>query len=216
VLEAHELEEGRDYFIVMTTAGGLYRYDIHDVVRCVGFHGEAPLIEFLNKGKHFANLTGEKLSEHQAIRAVEKGFRELRLPIETFTLAPVLEDHPRYVLLVERGAHRGRAQDLAAHVQANLERLNEEYAAKTSSGRLLPVEIREVPPGTWRALCEQKTSCHGSLEQYKHPCLVDDLGFVERMAGPRPQPAFAPHFSGLPWGSAVYGTPVSHSASAIY
>ena len=33
-----------------STAGGLYRYMIHDLVRCVGFEGRAPLIEFLNKG----------------------------------------------------------------------------------------------------------------------------------------------------------------------
>ena len=37
VLEAHELEVGKDYYILLTTSAGLYRYDIHDVVRCVGF-----------------------------------------------------------------------------------------------------------------------------------------------------------------------------------
>ena len=69
-----------------TTSGGLYRYDIQDVVRCVGFEGQAPLVEFLNKGKHFCSLTGEKLSEHQAVSAVKASFAELKLPIETFTL----------------------------------------------------------------------------------------------------------------------------------
>ncbi|MEX0612198.1 MAG: GH3 auxin-responsive promoter family protein, partial [Pirellulales bacterium] len=181
VLEAHEIEEGRDYFIVLTTAGGLYRYDIHDVVRCVGFEGQAPLIEFLNKGKHFSNVTGEKLSEYQVVRAVEKSFQELRMPIAMFTLAPVMESQPRYVLLVERGAHRGRANELAAHVQANLERLNEEYATKTTSGRLLPVEVREVPVGTWNTLRREKISRRGNFEEYKHPCLVDDLDFAERL-----------------------------------
>ena len=113
MLEAHELDEGRDYFILLTTSGGLYRYDIHDVVRCVGFEGQAPLLEFLNKGKSFSNLTGEKLSEHQVIRAVERSFRELGLAIDTFTLAPVMEDMPRYVLLVEPHVHQGRARELA-------------------------------------------------------------------------------------------------------
>jgi hypothetical protein len=212
VLEAHELEVGRDYFILMTTSGGLYRYDIHDVVRCVGYHGQAPLIEFLNKGKNFSSLTGEKLSEHQAIRAVEKSFRDLRLPIETFTLAPVFDDRPRYVLLVERRAHRGRARELAAHVQSNLEQLNEEYAAKSSSGRLLPVETRDVPTGTWNELRHGKTSGRGNFEQYKHPCLVNDLEFVERMAGPPPRPAFAPHVAPLSWRPAVYDETMIKSA----
>ncbi len=50
-VEATELVEGRNYFILLTTAGGLYRYQIHDLVRCVGYHGKAPLLEFLNKGR---------------------------------------------------------------------------------------------------------------------------------------------------------------------
>jgi hypothetical protein len=119
------------------------------------------------------------------------------------------------VLLVERGAHRGRAKELAASVQANLERLNEEYAAKTSSGRLLPLEVREVPVGAWHKLRHEKTYRRGNFEQYKHPCFVNDLEFVERIAGSRPAAAFSPHFAGLPWragalhGSTSESTPAS-------
>lgn len=181
VLEAHELEEGRDYYIVLTTSGGLYRYDIHDVVRCVGFEGEAPLIEFLNKGNSFSSLTGEKLSEHQAIRAVEMSFRQLQLPIDTFTLAPVMEEKPRYLLLVEPQAHAGRAVELAEQVQANLARVNEEYREKYASGRLLPVALREVPRGTWNALRHERTRERGNFEEYKHLCLVGDIDYVSRL-----------------------------------
>ena len=74
-VEAADLIEGRNYFIVLTTAGGLYRYNISDLVRCVGYYGQAPLIEFLNKGAHYSSLTGEKLSEHQVIAAVEAAQR---------------------------------------------------------------------------------------------------------------------------------------------
>src|SRR6185503_13327911 len=136
---------------LLTTSGGLYRYDIHDVVRCVGFRGEAPLLEFLNKGKNFSNLTGEKLSEYQIVRAVEKSFGELNLPVDFFAVAPVMEGQPRYVLLVEPKYRCGREANLAARVQANLEQLNEEYAAKCASGRILPALVGEVPAGTWHA-----------------------------------------------------------------
>ena len=50
---AGELVPGAHYFVVLTTASGLYRYNIHDLVRCVGFHNRAPVIEFLNKGAAF-------------------------------------------------------------------------------------------------------------------------------------------------------------------
>jgi hypothetical protein len=163
----------------------LYRYDIHDVVRCVGFEGEAPLVEFLNKGKSFSNITGEKLSEHQVIDAVERSFEAIGLALDAFTLAPVLEERPRYVLLVEPHVDRGRAVELARLVQSNLERANEEYAEKCSSGRLLPVEVRQVPAGTWISLRQEKTRERGNFEEYKQPCLVGDLEFAGRLAPPR-------------------------------
>jgi hypothetical protein len=182
VLEAHELIEGRDYFILLTTSGGLYRYNIQDVVRCVGFEGQAPLLEFLSKGKSFSNLTGEKISEHQVIEAVQRSFRELGLAIDTFTLAPVMEENPRYVLLIEPHVHQGRTRELARSVQSHLERANEEYAEKCASGRLLPVRIGVLPAGTWDQLRQAKTGPRGNFEEYKHPCLVNDLGFAARFA----------------------------------
>jgi hypothetical protein len=195
------LEVGHDYYIVLTTSGGLYRYDIHDVVRCVGFESQAPIVEFLNKGKSFSNLTGEKVSEHQVVRAVGKSFRDLQLPIDTFTLAPVMEQQPRYLLLIERATHTGRATELAAHVHTNLAQINEEYAAKCASGRLLPVQVRDVPAGTWAELRRQRTSRRGNFEEYKHPCLVGELNFVERLVGRSVDAMLrAPHVSlpGLP------------------
>lgn len=191
ILEGHELEVGKDYYILLTTSGGLYRYDIHDVVRCVGFEGEAPYIEFLNKGKNFCSLTGEKLSEHQVVRAVKSGFADLALQLETFAVAPVMEDQPRYVLMLEPAAHRGRADELAHRTQIYLERLNEEYASKCSSGRLLPLKVKEVVPGTWNALRSEKIGDRGNLEEYKHNCLVNDLEYVERIRalGDSPSPS---------------------------
>ena len=189
VLEAHELLEGRDYFILLTTSGGLYRYNIQDVVRCVGFEGQAPLLEFLSKGKSFSNLTGEKISEHQVIEAVQRSFRELGLAIDTFTLAPVMEEMPRYVLLIEPHVHHGRSRELARSLQTQLERVNEEYAEKCAAGRLLPVRIGVLPAGTWDQLRQQKTGPRGNFEEYKHPCLVSDLGFVARFAPRYPDSA---------------------------
>ncbi len=196
IIESHELVEGCDYYILLTTSGGLYRYDIQDVVRCVGFEGEAPLVEFLNKGKHFSNITGEKLSEYQAIDAVRRAFTELQLPIATFTLVPSMDQFqhkPRYLLLVEPEAYAGRAAELARRVQINLATSNLEYGEKSSSGRLLPVVVHEVSPGTWDALRADRTRARGNFEEYKHPCLVGRLNFLDELAEHfgQPRPAVA-------------------------
>src|SRR4051812_6786664 len=185
VLEAHELTEGCDYYILLTTSGGLYRYDIHDVVRCVGFRGQAPLLEFLNKGKNFSNLTGEKVSEHQVVRAVEKSFTELGLPLEFFALAPLVKQVPGYVLLLEPEHCRGREHELATRVHANLGQLNEEYASKCASGRLSPITVRHVPAGTWLRLRAGKKNPPRNLQEEKQTNLFPDLTFFEKKDGPK-------------------------------
>jgi hypothetical protein len=183
VLEAHELQEGRNYFILLTTSAGLYRYNIHDLVRCEAFEGQVPVLRFLSKGAHFSSLTGEKLSEFQVVSAVQAGFSELGMRIETFTIAPRVEgDRPGYVLLLESGIEKRRAADLLRFVDSQLRQLNCEYADKVQSRRLEPLSLVEIPEGTWDRFRAGRISQRGNLEEYKHPCLVNDLQFAERIS----------------------------------
>jgi hypothetical protein len=93
-----------------------------------------------------------------------------------------MDEQPRYVLLVESPAPCGRTAELAHRVQLNLAAINEEYGDKCGSGRLLPVQVREVTKGTWNALRRERTGERGNFEEYKHPCLVGDMKFAERIA----------------------------------
>lgn len=184
VLEAHELEPGRNYFILLTTSAGLYRYDIHDMVRCTDFIGEMPVLRFLNKGRHFSSITGEKLSEHQVVLAVQKSFAELGLPPCTFTLAPTMGEKPRYELLIESGPHLKYAQKLAQVVQRHLAEVNEEFADKCLSGRLEPIAVHEIPAGTWAAMRANRSRARGNFEEFKQPCLVADMEFADKLPVP--------------------------------
>jgi hypothetical protein len=184
VLEAHELQGGRNYFILLTTVSGLYRYDIRDVVRCTGFMGTTPLLEFLHKGAHIASVTGEKLAESQVVSAIRGGLTKLKLELQHFTLSPVWDDPPKYRLHIERGdipipELRNR---LALNVDAELQELNVEYREKRQSGRLGMIECLAIPNGTWERYIRHRQSRFGaSMEQYKHPCLVPQLTFSEML-----------------------------------
>ncbi len=184
VLQAHELLEGRNYFILLTTVSGLYRYDIRDVVRCTGFMGTTPLLEFLHKGAHIASVTGEKLAESQVVTAIRGGLNRLKLEVQHFTLSPIWDDPPKYRLHIERGdipipEMRNR---LATSVDSQLQELNVEYREKRQSGRLGPLECLAVPNGTWECYIRHRQSRFGaSMEQYKHPCLVPQLTFSETL-----------------------------------
>jgi hypothetical protein len=184
VLGAHELEEDKHYFILLTTAAGLYRYHIHDLVRVAGFHRRTPMLEFLGKGKNFASLTGEKLTEYQVTGAVAEVTRRLGLPLPVYTLAPVWDERqPHYGLFIERSFwDDATANTMIPALDAALCEANDEYRTKRSSGRLGAVKMCWLPPGTWAEWDRDRlTKAGGAAEQYKHPCLIGDLKFVESM-----------------------------------
>jgi hypothetical protein len=184
VLGAHELEDGGHYFLTPTTAAGLYRYDLHDLVRVRGFFGRTPILEFLSKGSHIASLTGEKLSEYQVTHAVAKVVDSLGLELPVYTVAPVWDDQqPYYGFFVEAGDWpAGMAERAVAALDAELSARNDEYAAKRASRRLGPVRVERLPSGTWRNWDAARQKARGGpAEQYKHPCLVNDVNFRTTM-----------------------------------
>jgi hypothetical protein len=181
-VEASDLIEGRKYFIVLTTSGGLCRYNIHDLVRCTGFVGQAPVIEFLNKGAHFSSLTGEKLSEHQVIAAVQAAQGALGLRLGSYLLVPSWGEPPSYLLLVESSDLPTDESPycLAREVEDQLRRHNLEYASKRDTLRLGPVRTIRLAEGSWGDFQKWRLArSGGKVEQYKQPHLIPDLGALD-------------------------------------
>src|SRR5262249_9540927 len=185
VLGAHELKEGEKYFILPTTSFGLYRYNIHDLVRVTGFFNQTPVVEFLNKGAHFANITGEKLSEYHVSRTMSEALRQLDMSLTAYSLVPCWDDEqPYYGLFVERGDFHSRQQalHLASELDQRLSAMNMEYASKRGSRRLGPIRVDLIPTGAWQEWDRRRLQrTGGNLEQYKHPCLVTEPHFRENM-----------------------------------
>mgnify|MGYP001469496522 CR=1 FL=1 len=196
VLGAHEVKEGATYFILLTTAFGLYRYHIHDLVRVTGFHNGTPLIEFLSKGANFANLTGEKLSEYHVTQSMTEALHELDLTLTAYSLAPCWPnsdgaatagdfEQPYYGLFIEQGdlPDLSRGHCLAERLDARLRQVNIEYASKRDSQRLGSVRLELVPTGFWSQWDRTRLlGTGGTLEQYKHPCLIPDPHFRSHMS----------------------------------
>jgi hypothetical protein len=146
-LTLDELEDGRRYYVLVTTAGGLYRYFMNDLLEVSGRFERTPLLRFIQKGKGVTSLTGEKLYEAQAIAAVQQGARAVDVA-PAFFLMVADEEHNRYELLVEVP---GMQLDLAAlgdAVDRQLSQINLEYHAKRDSGRLRPIAVTRLAPGS--------------------------------------------------------------------
>ncbi len=126
--QCHELSEGDDYRTIITTPGGLYRYDTGDRVRCRGFAGGAPLLEFLGRAGLVCDLAGEKLVED---------FVAAQLPVNAGFLTLV----PRpagagYALVVDAQRHdEVQAASLAGVVDLALSK-NPQYAYARRLGQL--------------------------------------------------------------------------------
>lgn len=185
VLGAHEITEGGSYYLILTTAYGLYRYHISDLVRVTGFFGRTPVVEFLGKGHRFANMTGEKLSEYHVTKAMDAVARRSAQPVTAYSLAPVWDERqPYYGLFLEEAdaADATRLKQFLSDFDRQLGEENIEYAAKREGGRLGPVRAVLIPNGTWAAWDRTRLAqTGGSPEQYKHPCLIGDLAFRDSM-----------------------------------
>jgi hypothetical protein len=101
LLLCDELEQGKEYLLVVTTAGGLYRYDIDDIIRVNGFFNKTPVIEFVQKGHNAVSLTGEKVYESHINEAVANAMDEHILSLTSFSSCVESGTPPRYAFLVE-------------------------------------------------------------------------------------------------------------------
>jgi len=172
---AHELDVGAEYSIVLSNRAGLWRYHLDDRVRVTGHLGTSPVFEFLSRGAHTANITGEKITEHQVVAAMAHAARQTGTALDRFTLQGRFARVPYYQLRVELPAGPP-AQALANALDRALGELNIEYRAKRDSQRLGPVRAVSVEPGTFlqreQDILRRR---HGRGEQYKHTYLLTNV-----------------------------------------
>ena len=83
-LMIHEVEEGKDYAILISTPAGAWRYLIGDTVRFVDKSNAEIIIT--GRTKHFLSLVGEHLSVDNMNKAIQLVSEELNLSIPEFTV----------------------------------------------------------------------------------------------------------------------------------
>ena len=181
-LPAAEAEIGREYYVFITTSGGLYRYDINDVIEVVDRYRTAPVVEFRRKGRGLTNMTGEKLSVNQLIEALHGAAAAAGVHVAHFRGEPDLQAS-RYVLKIEPESplDAGRGRSLLEGIDHELGRLNIEYLAKRKSGRLRPPVLQVMRSG-WYERGKQKLVAEGKRLFQAKTILLD------AKQGYRPEP----------------------------
>jgi hypothetical protein len=184
-LTLDRIRKGIEYYIVVTTPSGLYRYFINDLVRVTGFLHRTPLLEFVQKGKGVTNITGEKLYESQVLAAVRATMDDMDCALP-FVMMLADEEAAGYRLYVEgpgneAGADkRPPAAQLAQAVDARLMELNIEYRSKRESRRLAPLRAAWLQAGTaerYKAFCVARGQREGQFKSaalvYRRDCAFD-------------------------------------------
>jgi hypothetical protein len=190
LLPLDQLEVGQRYFVFVTNASGLYRYEMNDIVEVAGLHGRTPLIRFIQKGKGVVSFTGEKLYEVQVIAAVEQALASLRGRYHFIAAVAELVDGtvPRLVFLIEfdDGIADVDGSALVDRLDAALGDKNEEYQTKRKSLRYGAPIIRVIRSGEFdqyrRRMVETGQRADG---QFKVLRLTSDTSFAAEFAAER-------------------------------
>jgi hypothetical protein len=150
-LTLEQLQERQEYYVIVTTASGLYRYFMHDIVRVTGHYRRTPTLAFVRKGKGATNITGEKVYEDQILCVVRQA-EQARGFTSLFLMAIADEQANAYTLYIEpSGQAQLASTELAKEMDAALAKQNVEYQAKRASGRLQPLQVVALHPGTGEA-----------------------------------------------------------------
>jgi hypothetical protein len=130
-LMIHEVEEGKDYAILLSTSAGAWRYLIGDTVRFVD--KERCEIVITGRTKHFLSLVGEHLSVDNMNKAIQLVSEEMNLCIPEYTVVGEPEGsffaHHWYVACDDVVS----PQLLCEKIDEQLKRINDDYAVERRS-----------------------------------------------------------------------------------
>lgn len=183
-LLCNELSEGREYFIVVTTPGGLYRYNIDDIIVVRGFFNNTPVIEFVQKGLNAVSVMGEKLYESQLNEAVNRAVDKNKLLLDFFCAAVQHDKPPRYVFLAEfnNSPSSIEKRELLRSIEEELGKENAEYKYVRSAQLLGSPILKVVKKGEFERYRARRVMEGANDSQLKVPELTSDENFQKNFA----------------------------------
>jgi hypothetical protein len=184
-----ELLLHHQYYIIVTTVNGLYRYFMNDIVEVTEFINKTPTLKFIQKGRGVTNITGEKLYEGQVLEAIRQLQTTKSISV-IFHQWLAHEQEAHYQVFIELSEPSVvDATTCSVTLEQALNDLNVEYQQKRASGRLKPLVVTLLKAGTGE-LFRQKLIADGQREgQLKAVTLL----YHKEAVFPFHQHALAPH-----------------------
>ena len=180
VIPLWEVEQGKNYAMVITTNAGLWRYLIGDTVR---FTSVSPYrIKVTGRTKHHINVFGEELIIENAEEALRRTCSATGAEIIDYTVAPVFmrgKDKGAHEWLIEFRRHPGDLGSFLEQLDQHLQALNSDYEAKRYNNMTLNPPLVNVARNN---LFYDWLKKHDKLGgQHKVPRLSNSRDFLEEM-----------------------------------
>lgn len=185
LLTVEDLEVGERYTVYVTTMGGLYRYDMKDVIEVVDMYENTPVIRFVRKTKGVVSFTGEKLSETHVLKAAEATFD---MDSNSAHFIALVGDGnakpPHYTAVVEfaRSPAGGSTRELLEAFERALRDSNIEYQSKRDSMRLGPPTLFIAEKGAYNRFRRRQVEGGRTDAQFKLLRLTDDTSLLEEFS----------------------------------
>lgn len=168
-----EVEEGKEYALLLSTCAGAWRYLIGDVIKFTSL--EESEIVITGRTKHFLSLCGEHLSVDNMNKAIELVSNEFNISIKEFTVAGIphgsLFAHHWFVGTDDKVD----AKALKEKIDTHLKELNDDYAVERSAA-LKEVKVDVLPAQRFYDWMESKGKVGG---QNKFPRVMKNTQFEE-------------------------------------
>lgn len=149
VFAAHEVEVGQKYSLLLTTYAGLYRYDLHDLVKITGFNGDTPELTFVIREGDILNIGQEKFPADLLCQLAEEA-AAIRL-----CQIWLNEDERRYELYLEPLPQETRSErELAHDLDDYLQEHFPPYGRYRQYKVINPLKVCRLPDGRKEALLE--------------------------------------------------------------
>lgn len=165
-LTIDKITVGTEYYIFITTASGLYRYHMNDIIRVTNKFENTPTIIFVQKGKGVTNITGEKLYESQVITAVTAVEKKYNFHSVFYQMIGN-EENFSYSLYLEADLNTDDKFVIEKSIDTYLCEANLEYKTKRSGGRLNPLKLHLLKKGTselYKISCLKKGQKEGQFK----------------------------------------------------
>lgn len=175
-----DVELGKNYSMVISTNGGLWRYLLGDTIQ---FTSLSPFkIKVSGRLKHFINAFGEEVMVDNTDKAIAIACEKTGAVVNEYTAAPVYfsdEGNGGHEWLVEFEKEPADLPQFVQELDAALKSVNSDYEAKRHKNIALRLPIlRPVQKGVFTEWLKSKGKLGG---QHKVPRLSNDRKYLEEI-----------------------------------